>query len=185
MSDNNESCCGGNSGPGAPPAKKCGCDDCGPTLAFLTLRIWLAVRAILTGIEKYASMRPTGGTVDATSGATLGGTFEKYYSLKAYAAIPESMQKQFAAQPLLPSGITSLFYTVLGPMLILLGLTLLIGLGTRISLFLQGLLYTVLTVGLIMIKQDAGVAWLAIHVIMVAAALMLARHNRFAVCKRW
>jgi thiosulfate dehydrogenase [quinone] large subunit len=65
------------------------------------------------------------------------------------------------------------------------GLTLLLGLGTRISLFAMGLLYTSLTFGLILIKQDAGVAWLGIHIIMITAALALAKYNRFAILKKW
>jgi thiosulfate dehydrogenase [quinone] large subunit len=42
-----------------------------------------------------------------------------------------------------------------------------------------------LTVGLILIKQDDGVAWLGIHVALVAFALALARHNRFTLLKKW
>jgi thiosulfate dehydrogenase [quinone] large subunit len=62
---------------------------------------------------------------------------------------------------------------------------LLVGIGTRISLMLQGLLYIVLTAGLILIKQDDGVAWLGIHVALVALALVLARHNRFTILRKW
>ncbi len=73
----------------------------------------------------------------------------------------------------------------LGWVLILSGVMLLIGLGTRVSLVIQGLLYGALTVGLILIKEDAGIAWLGVHVALVALALMLAGHNRFAVLKKW
>ena len=55
---------------------------------------------------------------------------------------------------------------------------LLVGLGTRLSLFVQGLIYIALTVGLILIKQDDGISWLGIHVALVAFALMLAKSQQ-------
>ena len=45
----------------------------------------------------------------------------------------------------------------------------------------MGLLYTSLTIGLILLKQDSGVAWLAIHVLMIAVALFYEKHNRFTL----
>jgi thiosulfate dehydrogenase [quinone] large subunit len=68
---------------------------------------------------------------------------------------------------------------------ILSGVMLLIGLGTRLSLFVQGLIYVALTVGLILIHQEDGVAWLGIHIALVAFALTLAKHNKFALLKKW
>jgi thiosulfate dehydrogenase [quinone] large subunit len=84
-----------------------------------------------------------------------------------------------------PSAMSGLFYGSLGYVLILTGLMTLIGLGTRISLVVQGLLYIALTFGLILIKQDAGVAWLGTHILLIAFALVLAKHNRLAVLKKW
>ena len=72
-----------------------------------------------------------------------------------------------------------IFDVLLGPVLILSGLTLLLGIATRISLFVQGLLYCFLTVGLILLKQDGGIAWLAIHVLLVVVALLSVKNNRF------
>jgi len=46
------------------------------------------------------------------------------------------------------------------------------------------LIYVALTVGLILIKQDDGVAWLGIHMALIAFALILAKHNRFALFKK-
>ena len=161
------------------------------TLAFLLLRGWLGVRAILTGVEKYSTTHiiqkplidPTTGMEDP-SGAMID-VAQKVYSLTNYAAIPQSMQDKFASEPLLLKWMTVPFYFCLGPALILLGITLLVGIATRASLFLQGLLYIVLTVGLILIKQDDGVAWLAIHVAMIAMALTMVRYNRFCLWNRW
>ena len=74
---------------------------------------------------------------------------------------------------------------MLGPALLATGLMLLLGLGTRISLFVQGLIYIALTVGLILIHQDDGISWLGIHVALVALALMLAKHNKLTLLKKW
>jgi len=159
------------------------------TLAFWVLRAWLGVRAIVTGIEKYSDtvitqkplIDPTTGMEDP-SGALVD-VAHKVYALTNYHAVPPSMAAKFAGEPLLPKLLLTPFYAVLGPVLILLGVTLLVGLGTRISLFLQGLLYVGLTVGLILIHEDGGIAWLGIHVALIALALMLARHNRYCLLK--
>jgi hypothetical protein len=68
---------------------------------------------------------------------------------------------------------------MLGPALILSGIMLLIGLGTRISLLAQALLYVAPTVGLILIDDPEGIAYLGIHMGLIAAAFMLARYNNF------
>ena len=166
----------------------CSCDL---TLAFLLLRGWLGVRAVLTGIEKYSALKtiqkavvdPVTGMEDP-SGALIE-VKQKFYALANYSAIPASLKDKFANEPLLPPLLTGPFYMILGPALIALGVMLLVGLGTRLSLFLQGLLYIGLTAGLILIKQDDGVAWLGVHVALIALALVLSKHNRLCILKKW
>jgi thiosulfate dehydrogenase [quinone] large subunit len=106
---------------------------------------------------------------------------QKFYSLHSYHAIPDSMKERFSQEPLLPTFLTTPYYAVLGWALIALGIAVLLGLWTRASLFLMGLLYVSLTFGLILIKQDGGVSWLAIHVALIAMALSLAKYNRLAL----
>ncbi len=67
----------------------------------------------------------------------------------------------------------------------ILGFTLLLEIATRFSLFLMGLVYTSLTFGLILIKQDSGIAWLGVHIVIIVMALALAKHNKFAILKKW
>jgi thiosulfate dehydrogenase [quinone] large subunit len=64
-------------------------------------------------------------------------------------------------------------------------LTVLLGIAPRVSLIDMCLLYTSLTFGLILIKQDAGIAWLGVHIIMVVIALGLAKYDRITVTKKW
>ena len=108
------------------------------------------------------------------------------------------MLKSFEKEPLLdvtlwtfkdpeksPITFLSIYGWILGPALILLGLTILLGIASRTSLFLLGLLYISLTWGLILINQSDGVAWLGTHMILIVMALALAEHNRFAILKKW
>jgi thiosulfate dehydrogenase [quinone] large subunit len=109
----------------------------------------------------------------------------KYYALANYSGVPASLKGKLANEALLPSFALTAFDKLLGPALILTGVMLLLGLGTRISLFAQGLIYVALTAGLIMLRQDDGISWLGIHAALVALALMLAQHNKFALLKKW
>ena len=146
----------------------CGWTD--ETWAFLVLRLWLAMRAIVTGLQKFW------GKDEAN---------QWDFGVKYYKAVPDALKTKFAEDPMFPAALSGPFYSLLGYVLILSGLMTLLGLGTRISLVVQGLLYVALTFGLILIKQDAGVAWLAIHVALVAMALVWAKYNRLAVLKKW
>ncbi|HEY4415385.1 MAG TPA: hypothetical protein VGO57_06805 [Verrucomicrobiae bacterium] len=171
---------------------KTGCEcDCGPGAAFLLLRLWLGLRATLAGLEKFGAYQsgsepvldPTTGLPDA-SGA-MHTVNIKHYAVANYAGVPAGLKDKFLNEPLLPHFALNLFDHLLGPLFILSGVMLLIGLGTRLSLFVQGLIYLALTVGLILIKQEDGVAWLGIHIALVAFALTLAKHNKFALLKKW
>ncbi len=171
--------------------KDCETCNCDYTLAFLVLRGWLAMRAILTGIEKFAVyqtvqqplMDPATGMADP-SGAMVDVKI-KAYALTNYSGIPSVFKDKFANEPLMPHSLLALFEHLLGPTLIATGIMLLLGIGTRLSLFVQGLIYIMLTVGFILVRQDDGISWLGIHVALVAFALTLARHNKFALLKKW
>ncbi len=163
--------------------------DLGGVFGFWVLRLWLAVRAVVTGIEKYSGSRSSSEavTIDGapnTYGLTASQS-DKVYGLEHYHGVPETLAQRFADEPLIPGAMLSLFDKVLGPALIVLGLMLLVGLATRISLLGMGLVYVALTVGLILLKQDAGVAWLGVHVGLVALALNYVPHNRLAILKKW
>jgi thiosulfate dehydrogenase [quinone] large subunit len=160
------------------------------SLAFLLLRIWLGLRALITGIEKFGdtvvrqqALLDESGLPDP-SGIMLS-VEQKAYGLSHYHAMPNALLESLQGQPLLPSFLLTPYQWILGPALILLGLTLLLGVATRVSLFLMGLLYTSLTFGLILIHQDAGIAWLGVHIALITMALLLSRHNRFCLLKRF
>jgi len=161
------------------------------TFAFLALRFWLGVRALFSGIEKFGAYKsvasplidPTTGQPDA-SGVMVNVNI-KYYALANYAGVPTALKEKFSHEQLLPRIALAAFDHMLGPALILAGIMLLIGLGTRLSLLAQALLYIALTVGLILIDQADGIAYLGIHLGLISAAFLLAQYNKFAVLTKW
>jgi thiosulfate dehydrogenase [quinone] large subunit len=161
------------------------------TFAFLALRLWLGVRALFVGIQKYAAYKavamplidPSTGQPDASG--VMVNVSVKSYALANYAGIPVGLRDKFAHDPMFPKFALTLFDRMLGPAFILTGIMLIIGLGTRVSLVIQGLLFIALTVGLVLIDANDGVAYLGIHIGLVAAAFLLVQHNRFAVLKKW
>lgn len=156
---------------------------------MLLLRIWLGFRAIIAGIEKFA------GTATSSQAVTIDGepndygltegTSEKVYAIANYQGVPDGLYDQFVGEPLIPNWGLDLYNVILGPALLILGFTVLLGIATRYSLFAMGLLYTSLTFGLILLNQSAGVAWLAAHIILVVLALVLAKYNRFTILQKW
>lgn len=161
--------------------------DLGMTLGMLLLRIWLSVRAIQTGLEKFAGSTTNSKTVTIDGTPNDYGltetTSSKVYAISNYQGVPGPLYDKFLNEPLIPTWGLDLYNLTLGPALIIFGLSLLLGICTRISLFAMGIIYTTLTFGLILIKQDAGIAWLGIHVIMVVLALSLAKYNRLTLIR--
>lgn len=159
------------------------------SLAALLARLWLGVRALQTGIEKFA------GTTTGEAAVTIDGqpntygltdaTATKSYALDHYQGVPAALYDKFAGEPLMAGWSLKLFDKLLGPALILLGLTILLGIASRLSLFALGLLYIALTWGLVLIGENAGVAWLGVHLVLIVAALALVRHDRLRILKKW
>lgn len=131
------------------------------TGAFLILRLFIGLRTFMAGLEKFE-----------TNGSY---SFANYYSNMKH------MAQGITGASFLPLWATRNFADSLGYLLIVLGATVLLGIKTRASLFLTGLLYVGLSFGLMAVQENEGVAWLAIHVAIIAGALALARNNRFAL----
>jgi thiosulfate dehydrogenase [quinone] large subunit len=168
----------------------CGLEAYASSCAFLLLRLWLALRAIATGLDKFAGkVSEQKPLLDEFGQPDINGAMvtveRKIYGLKYYQGIPSALASKFAGEPLLPGFLMKPYVASLGYVLIASGLMLLFGLATRTSLFIQGLIYISLSFGLILINESGGVAWLGIHLLLVVAALVLARHNRFALVSRW
>ena len=131
------------------------------TAAFLLLRLFLGLRTLLAGIEKFESK----GT----------------YSFANYSENMQRMSQGITGASFLPLWATRPFAMSLGYVLTILGIALLLGLKTRTTLFLTGLIYVGLSFGLMAVQEGEGVAWLGAQLLMIVVALVLVRHDRFAI----
>lgn len=189
------------------------------TMAFWLLRFWLAARAIGTGLTKFIGKaeatvdNPTylaeiqkymnDGLSKKEAIETIGNTVPQKVTtvvdtlgFSFYHGLPEKgpmTVETFSASPLMPTFMVQPYAYVLGFALIGLGLTVLLGICTRISLFLMGLLYISLTWGFIILEPSmgpsaaAGIAYLGVHMVLIVAALFLADYNKFELlpCKKF
>lgn len=168
---------------------QCNCfqpDGLGASFAFLVLRIWLGLRSFLTGLEKFAGVetkqRPL---LDEFGDPDISGAMvnvkEKVYGFSHYHGLPKPLYDKFAAEPLMPVWALDLYAGVLGYVLLALGVLLLLGAIPRVALLLSGLVYASLSVGLILLNESGGIAWLGTHVVLIVLALVLVKYNRFAI----
>ena len=134
---------------------------CDYTAAYTLLRLFLGLRTLLAGVEKFEA--------------------NKSYSLANYSENMGRMAQGISNNSFIPLTLANLFAMSLGYLLTILGLAILLGLKTRLTLFVAGLLYVGLGFGLMAVQEGEGVAWIGMQVLMFAAALVLVRHERFAL----
>lgn len=183
-------------------------------MAFWLLRFWLAARAIGTGLtkfqgkvnkevpnmEKINDMKElvASGMSEAEARETVShmpDTVEQMVealSFSAYHGLPEKGPMTidtFSSSPLMPAFMVQPYAYVLGFALVGLGIALLAGVCTRVTLFLMGLLYISLTWGFIILEPSmgpsaaAGIAYLGVHILLIVAALYFADYNKFELVK--
>jgi thiosulfate dehydrogenase [quinone] large subunit len=134
---------------------------CELTAAFILLRLFLGLRLLLAGVEKFES----GGS----------------YSVANMSKTMTRIATGITGASFLPLWATKIYAFTLPWVLLALGLALILGLKTRVSLFLTGLVWIGLAFGLMAVQDSVGVDWLALLVGLTAGALCLVRHNRFAL----
>jgi len=134
---------------------------CDQTAAFLVLRVFLGLRTLVAGIEKFEA--------------------NKSFSFSNYTENMTRMATGISNYSLIPLWAAKAFALSLGFLLVGLGAAILLGIKSRISLFFGGLLYTGLSFVLMAVHEGEGVAWIAVQVMMFAFALTLARHDRIAL----
>lgn len=164
-------------------------DSLGSMLAMLLLRLWLGLRALQTGVEKFAGYAAREEVVEVDGEPNAYGLTDvdtdKVYALSHMHGVPAAMYDRFLGEPLIPAFGLTVFDLVLAPLLLVLGVMILLGIALRCSLFAMGLVYTSLTFGLILLGQDAGIAWLGTHILLIVAALLFVQHNRFSIMKSY
>lgn len=129
--------------------------------AFLILRLFLGLRTLLAGVEKFEA--------------------NKSYSWENYTTNMGRMAGGISNNSFLPLWMANMYAMTLGPLLALLGLAVLLGVKSRVTLAVTGLLYVSLGFGLMAVQEGEGVAWIGMQVLMFSVALVLVRHERLAV----
>ena len=131
------------------------------TAAFIILRLLLGLRTLMAGLEKFEA--------------------NKSYSTANYSENMTRMATGISNNSTIPLWAAKAFALPLGYMLTIFGLAILLGIKSRATLFLTGLLYVGLSFGLMAVQEGEGVAWLSVQVLMFAVALVFVRHNRFTL----
>ena len=131
------------------------------TAAFLLLRLFLGLRTLMAGLEKFEA--------------------NKSYSTANYSENMTRMATGISNNSVIPLWAAKAFALPLGYLLTILGLALILGLKSRATLFITGLLYVGLGFGLMAVQEGEGVAWIGMQVLMFAVALVLVRNERFAL----
>lgn len=131
------------------------------TAAFLILRLFLGLRTLIAGVEKFEA--------------------NKSFSFSNYTENMTRMATGISNYSLIPLWAAKSFAMSLGFLLVFIGAAILLGIKTRAALFLGGLVYVGLGFGLMAVQEGEGVAWIGMQVLMFAFALTLVRHNRCAL----
>jgi hypothetical protein len=128
--------------------------------------MWIGMRLMFAGLTKFLSKNEEGSWIfdQEKAGKVMGSITE---TMKANTAIPEVMLNQYA--------------TVLPWALLIVGATVMLGLFTRISLFLAGGLVLSLSLGLMLLPDDTAAVERGVEIIVVGLALMTVKHNTGAV----
>lgn len=131
--------------------------------AFLGLRLFLAIRWFFAGLEKFGS--------------------PGNYSFENYYAKMSGMAYGIAENSIIPGWAAKSFALPLGYIMLLLSVTMLLGVKLRINLIVSLLLYVGLSVGLMAVDEQHGIAWLGVHVIMSVMALKMVGNAKWVVLK--
>lgn len=131
--------------------------------SFLGFRLFLAFRWLFAGLDKFE----------------LDGT----YSFANYYVNMDRMATGIAGSSILPLWSTKIFALPSGYLMLLLGLTILLGIKIRLSLIVSLFLYLGLTVGMMAVNENSGIAWLAIHLLISVMALQMANSAKWVLWK--
>ncbi|MDX2080593.1 MAG: hypothetical protein SFU53_07400 [Terrimicrobiaceae bacterium] len=128
------------------------------TWAILSLRLFLGFRFLLTGFGKFAE--GVGGYLNGFVAGTVA---------------------EFAEKTWIPGFLVYPYCVALGPVQILLGAAVLLGIKTRVALGLTALTYFSLAFGKMAMHEHDSVVGIGTQFLIAIVALCLVRFNRFAL----
>lgn len=167
------------------------------TWGFLFLRLWIGFRMLFAGAEKfYAKVLDPETELEeykfAWGNAKVTAEENIHKVVADNAFLPLNPQdffvKVFGADPekisfLEPLKFDLWFAMALPYLLLVFGATLILGIVPRVSLFMAGITFMLLSIGLMSLPDNEGIAFLGIHVGLVAVALCLIKQARFNLTK--
>ena len=128
--------------------------------ANLLLRLWIALRLIAAGVDKFRA-----GAGDLENYKTKMGNIAKLTYEKGF----------------LPKNLCELYAQPIGYILIIVGVWVLLGLFTELGLLAAGLTFLSLAVGLATLPDDTEVVLIGVHILIVAAALVTNKANKISL----
>jgi uncharacterized membrane protein YphA (DoxX/SURF4 family) len=143
---------------------KC-CSSCAVAYAHLILRLWVALRLFMAGVDKFRK-----GYADTVS-----------FSMENYHEKSAQIASLMSSNSFLPAWACSAFASSIGFVLLLVGLWVAVGFFTEISLFAAGLVLLSLGFGLAALPDDTEVVMIGVSVLITAAALMTAKAKTFSL----
>jgi thiosulfate dehydrogenase (quinone) large subunit len=133
--------------------------------ANLLLRLWVALRLVMAGLDKFRS----GDGVNATFNM-------ENYNYKMGLIAQATHERGFIPLPL-----CNLYAKPLGFLLLICGIWAAIGIFSRLGLLACGLIMLSLGVGLSTMGDDTEVVYVGIHILIIAAALATNHANKLSL----
>lgn len=169
--ESDKSCCKG----------KCGCCcDCSKAFAPLILRLTVGLITLMNGVTKFMGTKTTFVPDEEYGEKEI---ISKAFGTEFYDGNMQVFYNMF--HDYLPDFMLKPFLAVLGYALLILGITTIIGLFKKTSLLLTAGIYLGLMFGLLLLKQEGGVSYLAIYLAMIAVYFALAKKDCIAVFKKF
>ena len=135
------------------------------TFAYLLLRLWLGLLLVTSGLSKFKVRGEQSYSIEALHGWVKGAgaliwdnTFMTEWMVKGY-------------------------MYALGPVMIVTGIMILLGVLNRIALFIGGAIFVSLSIGMMLLPDQKETLYLGLHLALFVGALCLVRFNRVAITK--
>ncbi len=168
------------------------------TWGFLFLRLWIGFRMLFAGAEKFYAPVVVDEDLDLTeyqfrwehAKVTAEENIHRVVADNAFLPLnpKEFLEKVFHVDPEKVEFLGGLkfdlwFAMALPYLLLVFGAFLIVGILPRTSLFMAGITFMLLSIGLMSMPDNEGIAALGIHVGLVAVAMCLVKQARFNLTK--
>jgi thiosulfate dehydrogenase [quinone] large subunit len=151
----------------------------GDTMAYLMLRIFIGLRLIMSGLDKF---KLSNDVIDERGGVSRV-RWDELYRIEHLQAKAETIVGVVPKFGGIDATVAKWYALSLGPLMICVGAALLIGFFNRLSLFAAGMIFISLSFGLMSIGDESTVNRLGLYVALVALAFHYVKSNKLALTK--